>query len=77
MEHIERMEHELEELIERKRKAVEFYEEEMKEHKFTDEIQRVYLALQIRYMEHYIEVLTDRIEYDKQKYNKPCSTSEN
>lgn len=67
MEHIKRMEVELKELKEKYEKGVEFLNVEVECPKFTDEIQRQHLYLQLSYMENYIEVLEIRINYDKEK----------
>ncbi|WP_443864281.1 crAss001_48 related protein [Fusobacterium ulcerans] len=65
MKHIERMEAELKELKEKIEKAKNFLESEYLEPKFTDELQRQALAVQICYMKDYADVLKERIEYDK------------
>lgn len=67
MNHIERMEVELKELKEKYEKGAEFLNIETECPKFTDEIQRQQLFLQLSYMENYVEVLEARIEYDKDK----------
>lgn len=67
MTHIERMEMELKELNEKIEKGTVFLEKEIKEPKFTDEIQRVKLACQIEHMTAYANVLLERIKYDKNK----------
>lgn len=67
MTHIERMELELKELNEKIEKGTYFLEKEIKEPKFTDEVQRIKLACQIEYMIAYANILSERIEYDKQK----------
>ena len=67
MTHIERMEIELRELNEKIEKGTVFLEREIKEHKFTDEIQRIKLACQIEHMTAYANVLSERIKYDKKK----------
>lgn len=67
MEHIKRMENELEELEEKIKNAKEFLEKEFIEPKFTDEAQRQSLAIQVCYMIDYSEILRGRIRYDKNK----------
>lgn len=80
MGHIERMEVELKELVEKRDKLVVFLEKETEQPKFTDEIQRRFLALQNEHMESYIKILKARIEYDKikaKKEEKPCYAGDN
>lgn len=67
--HIERMELELKELNEKIKKGTEFIEKEIQNPKFTDEAQRIRLAIQMEYMLNYASVLNERIEYDKLKEN--------
>lgn len=71
-EHIERMELELKELNEKIKKGTEFIEKEIQNPKFTDEAQRIRLAIQMEYMLNYASVLNERIEYDKTKENNSC-----
>lgn len=64
------------------RMITEFNELEIKLHKakqflgsnkssyILDEIQRIKLAIQIEYMERYVEVLQERINYDSEKISK-------
>lgn len=68
-EHIEKMELELKELDEKIQKGREFLEKEIQNPKFTDEVQRIRLAIQMEYMLNYACVLNERIEYDKSKEN--------
>lgn len=81
MEHIKRMEVELQELEEKIEKLTVFLEKEKKEPKFTDEEHRTLLKLQKGHMEDYASVLKQRIYYDTLKAHgeieTPCSTSEN
>lgn len=73
MEHILRMELELQELEERKEKLITFYEREKEKPKFTNETQRIYLAIQYEHMDNYSKILRERIEYEKELHNfKPC-----
>lgn len=65
--HIDRMELELNELVEKRNKALYFLEKEEEFAKFTDCNQRELLSKQLDYMLNYINVLKDRIEYDKKK----------
>lgn len=67
MNHIERMEVELKELKEKYEKGKEFLKFETKSPKFTDEIQRQFLIVQLAYMANYAETLKARINYDKEK----------
>lgn len=67
LNHIERMELELEELSEKIDKGQEFLYKENKEPKFTDEIQRFFLKEQLQCMVGYRETLRDRIKYDLSK----------
>lgn len=64
--HIGRMEQELKEVDENYDRLQDFFYSEQYE-KITDEKQRELLALQSNYMYDYIEVLKERIEYDKIK----------
>lgn len=67
MSHIERMRIELEELKEKIKKAEDFFNKELEKPKFTDEIQRHCLHIQLMYMRNYAGVLEARIEYDEEK----------
>lgn len=67
MEHIKRLEVELQELEEKIEKLEVFLAKETKEPKFTDEEQRINLHLQKNYMKNYAEILKCRIHYDTLK----------
>lgn len=67
MEHVKRMEVELQELENKIEKLTVFLEKEKKEPKFTDEEQRALLELQKGHMEDYASVLKQRIYYDTLK----------
>ena len=82
MEHIKRMEVELQELEEKIEKLEIFLKKETKEPKFTDEEQRINLHLQKSYMRKYAEILSCRIHYDTLKAHgeieeKPCYAGDN
>lgn len=62
---IEKMEIELIVLNEKIKKETKFLEEEIKTPTCTNEIQRIKLACQIKYMINYASILEERIEYDK------------
>lgn len=64
MEHVERMEKELAELEDKIKKATEFYGNELKEPKFTNEQQRTLLFTQIEIMKKYAEILSARIVFE-------------
>lgn len=68
-QHIEKMELELKELNEKIEKNLKFLDKEIQNPKFTDEAQRIRLAIQMEYMLNYASVLNERIEYDKTKEN--------
>lgn len=70
LNHIERMELELEELNGKIVKGQQFLDKENKEPKFTDEIQRFFLSEQLQCMVGYRETLRDRIKYDLSKQHK-------
>lgn len=67
MDHIVRMEKELEELKERANKLSDFLDSEVENKKFTDEEQRIYMGIQLSHMNSYINILELRIENDKEK----------
>lgn len=70
MEHIERMQAELQELKEKYYKGLSFLEKENKNPNKTDEFQRKQLKGQLDVMKEYIQILEYRISYDKQKIEK-------
>lgn len=70
MEHIKRMEKEVEELMQKAEKLHDFLEQELENPNFTDDIQRIYLGIQVSHMVNYVEVLKLRIEYDTEKLKK-------
>ena len=76
MEHIKRMEKEVEDLIQKAEKLHDFLEEELKNPKFTDDIQRIYLGIRVSHMVNYVEVLKSRIEYDTEKLKKEVANEE-
>lgn len=65
MEHIERMELELQEIKWKIEKGRAFLNKEMQEAKYTNELQRQLLAIQLTHMENYHNVLLARINNDK------------
>lgn len=68
MEHIERMKKELLELEERFEKLNDFLESQIENPESKiDEVQKIYLGMQLTHMNSYIEVLKMRIEYDTEK----------
>lgn len=69
MEHIKRMETELAELRERIFKASDFLRKETNKPKYTDEKQRMRLAIQIEHMTNYAKILGMRIDYDNSNTN--------
>lgn len=72
MEHIKRMEIELEELVAKKNGATSFLEKERNkdEGKILDYTQMFLLDRQVKDMAKYEETLRSRIEYDKEKAEK-------
>lgn len=70
LNHIERMDLELEELNDKIVKGQDFLDKEKKEPKFTDETQRFFLSEQLICMVGYRETLRDRIKYDLSKQHK-------
>lgn len=81
MEHIKRMEVELQELENKIEKLTVFLEKESEKPKYTDDIQRILLENQKEHMKSYARILKQRIYYDiSQAHGEietPCSTSEN
>lgn len=67
LNHIERMELELEELSEKIEKGQQFLDKEKVNPKFTDETQIFFLSEQLIHMVGYREALRDRIKYDSKK----------
>lgn len=67
MDHIERMEKELEELREKTRKAGQFFVKELDNPKILDHKQIVLLGMQSTAMSQYEAILEERIAYDKEK----------
>lgn len=67
MNHIERMEKELEELKEKASKLSDFLDSEIESKRITDEKQRIYMGIQLSHMNSYINILELRIENDKEK----------
>ena len=65
MEHIKRMETELKELNEKRMKLSDFLTSELEKPKFTNEIQRIKMCIQLEYMNQYAGILEGRIEYDE------------
>lgn len=63
--HIERMEEELKELVEKSQKLYDFYIKELDQPKLTNEKQRTLLAIQHSYMMGYATILRERIENEK------------
>ncbi|MGL5440401.1 MAG: crAss001_48 related protein [Filifactoraceae bacterium] len=70
LNHIERMELELEELNDKIVKGQQFLDKEYENHKFTDEVQRFSLEEQLKHMRGYREYLKGRISYDFLKQHK-------
>lgn len=70
MEHIERMEKELEELKEKVRKAGQFFSQELDNPKILDSKQIALLGMQSIAMSQYETILKERIAYDKEKLSK-------
>lgn len=70
LNHIERMELELEELSEKIEKGQQFLDKEYENPKFTDEVQRYSLEEQLKHMRGYKEYLKGRISYDFLKQHK-------
>lgn len=79
MEHIHRMEQELEELIEKIGKISNFLKKVDEKQITIDEIQEILLVNQKEHMKSYARILKHRIQYDtlKAQKDKSCSTSEN
>lgn len=67
MEHIERMKQEHVELQDKYNKGCDFLEQETREPKFTDEIQRRDLSIQLNLMWMCKQLLMQRIIYDENK----------
>lgn len=67
MDHIERMEKELEELKDKSRKAGQFFANELDNPKILDSKQIVLLGMQAAAMAQYEAILEERIAYDKEK----------
>lgn len=68
-DHIMRMITEFNELEIKLHKAKQFLGSN-KSNYILDEIQRIKLAIQVEYMERYVEVLQERINYDSKKISK-------
>lgn len=68
MEHIKRMEKELEELTKKHDDGVKFLNSE-KGNELLDDFQKGLMSCQFGFMEGYIDVLSNRIKYEK-KINK-------
>lgn len=70
LNHIERMDLELEELNDKIVKGQQFLDKEYENPKFTDEVQRYSLEEQLKHMRGYRENLKGRISYDFLKQHK-------
>lgn len=70
MSHIARMVVELKDLNTKITFGESFYQKELEDPKFTDEVQRGYLALQLEAMKMYAETLEKRIDYDRKKMQR-------
>lgn len=79
MEHIKRMEVELEELIEKIGKISNFLKKVDEKQITIDEIQEILLVNQKECMKSYARILKHRIHYDTLKYHndKPCYVGNN
>lgn len=81
MEHIKRMEVELQELENKIEKLTVFLEKQNEKPKYTDDIQRILLENQKEHMKSYARISQHRIHYDTSQAHReigtPCSTSEN
>lgn len=82
MEHIKRMEVELQELENKIEKLTVFLEKENEKPKYTDDIQRILLENQKEHMKSYARILKHRIHYDTLKAHgeieeKPCYAGDN
>lgn len=70
MDHIQRMEKELEELQEKSSKACEFFTKQLENPTILDNKQIILLGMQTTAMAQYEAILEERIAYDKSKVSK-------